>query len=930
MLPTGTVTLLFTDIEGSTPLWEQMPADMQLAVAQHHAILRSVIEARRGQVFQILGDAFQAAFSLATVGLCAAIEAQRAMQSADWGATGPLKVRMGLHTGPIELDPIPAPTGVQEYAVCHTLNRAARVMSAGHGGQILISQETKSLIERHLPEGVHLRDLGEHLLKGLRRSEHLYQVIATGLRQDFPALVTGIVHPNNLPLEITSFVGREKEIAELKEMLTDRKTRLVTVMGAGGMGKTRLALRVAGTIIDTYTDGVWLVELASLSDPAFVPQAVAQVLSVRELPGRPVMEILQEHLSKKKLLLILDNCEHLIHAAADLTCGLLRTCPHLQILATSREILGVEGETSFPCPSLLSPDLYAVTPTAAFEVVAGNAAVRLFSERAASAIPSFRLNEKNAATIATICQRLDGIPLAIELAAARIRLLSVEQIATRLDDAFHLLTTGARTALPRHQTLKALIDWSYNLLTPAEQTLLLRLSVFTGGWDLPSAEAVATGDGIDAREVINLMAQLVDKSLIRVEPMESGENRYRMLETIRKYAHDLLMEKGEHPAVYKRFLEYFSRMAKQAAPHLWDKEQGEWMRRLLMEIDNLRGALGWALNREMAEENEVELGTQLVSSLWYFWYLSGALKEVGSWLGVALQRSARPNPTRANLLMAIGTFAWQQGDLSMAVTSLRESLDLYYVLEDTPGIAEATHLYGHVVFDQQNYAEAERIFKESLSLYESLGDTNVRIALISDLGLVACHQGDLRSARSYYEESLALCIQNGLKDGEAQTFVRLGDISRLEGDYERADEFYQRSLLINRDLKIMREIACSLQKLAFTTLYRGEISQAQALFRESLMLQHEAGNQQGIAEYLAGLASVGVHSEKYEDAARYFGAARQILTRTGLPMSPADLAEWQRDEETGRTIYDPQRFELAWSNGLEESLDELITSLLNE
>ena len=931
MLPTGTVTLLFTDVEGSTPLWEHLPADMQISVAKHHAILREVIEANGGQIFQILGDAFQAAFRMPIDGLLAAIQAQQVLQSTEWGATGPIKVRMGLHTGPVELDPIPGPGGVQEYAVCHTLNRAARVMSAGYGGQIFVSLETKSLIERDLAEGVSLRDLGQHQLKGMRKLEQLFQVVAEGLLHDFPALASSTAHPNNLPAEMSSFVGREKEIADLKEILSDSKVRLVTITGAGGMGKTRLAQRVAAEMIDNYTDGVWLVELVSLSDQTFVPQAVAQTLSIREEPGQSLIWVLQEHLAKKHLLLILDNCEQVTFGVMDLASRLLRTCPGIQIIASSRELLGVEGEIPYLCPSLLSPNLnpaYYKSHPAAFETMAASAAVQLFAERARIASPRFNLNEKNIAIINGICQQLDGIPLAIELAAARVRVLSVEQIAARLDDSFHLLTGGSRSAPPHHQTLKALIDWSFNLLSPPEKTLLLRLSVFAGGWDLAAAGAVGAGEAIEVYQIIDLLAQLMDKSLILNEVMESGENRYRMLETIRQYAYDRLLEKDVPQLVHKRHLDFYSRLTEQAATHFWGKEQGEWIWKLTIEIDNLRAAMRWALNREIAAADEIEIGARMAAALWNLWYYNGSIKEAASWLAIALKRLPELNQTRARLLLADGVCTWQLGNLPDAASRLRESLDLFSILLDTQGLAESTHMYGHIVFDQQNYPEAERVFKESLSIYESLGDTNVRIALISDLGLVACHQGDLVLARGYYEDSLRLSIQNELKENEAQSYLRLGDIARLDGDYDKAGQLYEKSLMICRDMIIPREIACLLQKLGFIALHRGEVNQARSLFGESLGLQHEVSNQQGIAECLAGLASVKVVNKEFEESAVYFGAARQILTRTGLPMAPADLAEWARDEELARSRCDPQRFEQAWSKGRDAKVDDLVAAFL--
>jgi len=930
MLPTGTVTLLFTDIEGSTPLWEKMPAEMQQAVALHHVILRNVIEAHDGRVFQVLGDAFQAAFRLATDGLCAAIEAQRALITADWKTTGPLKVRMGLHTGPLALDAAPGPSGEQEYAVSHTLNRAARVMSAGHGGQILMSQETKSLIERDLPHGVGLRDLGEHQLKGMRKLEHLYQVVAVDLQQDFPPLVTSLAHPHNLPAELTSLVGREKEVAELEKILIDQRARLVTITGAGGIGKTRLALRTAETVIDSFKDGVWLVELVSLADGAFIPQEMAHTLRIREVPGQPVTEALREHLSKKHLLLVLDNCEHLIQAAAELVSELLRACPDIQILATSREILGVGGEVGYICPSLLSPD-YS-TPDIALsteysEIPVTSAAVQLFAERATFAFPEFRLSKYNAATIAGICQRLDGIPLAIELAAARVRMLTVEQIAAHLDDVFHLLTGGSRSTVPHHQTLKALIDWSYNLLPIVEQTLFRRLSVFMGGWDLAAAEAVGAGDGIEDWEVLDLMAQLESKSLILVEPIENGHNRYRMLETFRQYAHNRLIEVNEQTRLEKQHLEYFMYLVEEAEPRLWSNEIEEWVHRLSLDYDNLRKALHWSLIRETSFE-EVEMGARMAGCLWIFWYYNSSLKEGSNWLASALQRYLRLNQTRAKLLMSDGAVAWYLSNLQMAATRLREAFDLFSLLEDTTGLAYTTYLIGHVMFDQQNYSEARRIFKESLTYFESIGNFVFQNILFHDLGLVAYHVGDLKLAREYYERSLAYFIQSDFKAAASSVYVRLGDIARMEGDFEGAEEIYQKCLQIERVVSVnSRTLAWALLKLGFLTLNRGNINQAQSLFCESLALQYDASNQQGVAECLVGLGSTKVMSAEDGQAAVCFAAARQILTGTGQPISPADEADWKRYEAMARKRCEIQHFERAWSRGSEADIDDLVTAV---
>ena len=427
-LPVGTVTFLFTDIEGSTPLWERAPAAMEAALEVHNGVLQSAITAQGGVVFKFVGDEFSAAFPTAPQALAAAIEAQRGLLAAPWNELGALRVRMGIHTGEAHLDSIG-----DEYAVSHTKNRASRVMSAGHGGQILLSQESADLSERVLPEGVHLKDLGQHRLKGLSRLEHLYQVVAPGLREDFPPLRTLETHPHNLPVQLTSFIGREGEMAKIGKLF--QKSRFVTLTGPGGTGKTRLALQVAGELLERFPDGVWLVEFAPLADPELVTQTAARALGMQLSASPQTLSFLIDYLKPKHCLLIFDNCEHLIAACIELVDALLHACPDLSVLLSSREGLGIEGEAPFLVPPLSMPDMRKLPP---LEALAQYEAIRLFVERGSTASSSFALTAGNASAVAQVCQRLDGIPLAIELAAARLKVLSAEEIAQRLDDRFRL------------------------------------------------------------------------------------------------------------------------------------------------------------------------------------------------------------------------------------------------------------------------------------------------------------------------------------------------------------------------------------------------------------------------------------------------------------------------------------------------------------
>ncbi len=525
----GVTTFLFTDIEGSTRLWDREHERMRIALAHHDAIVRAAIEENRGVVVKMSGDGAHAAFDDPLDALGAALQLQQAL--ADPAATQGvvLSVRCGLHAGVTERR--------DDDFFGGAVNRAARIMSVAHGGQVLLSQAVATLVGERLPPGVALRDLGAVRLRGLESPERVFQLVHPRLREDFPSLRSLEATPNNLPQQLSSFVGRERELGEIRKLLGG--TRLLTLIGAGGLGKTRLTLHVAAELLDEYPDGVWFVELAPLSDARLVPQAVASALGVTEEAGRPVIEALVKLAADRRMLLILDNCEHLIDACAELARQLLQAGPHLKILASSREPLRLAGETTFPVPALATPDAsepISVDRLSQFE------AVRLFAERAAAAQPAFRVTAQNAAAVADICRRLDGIPLALELAAARARSLSIETIAARLGDRFALLVGGDRTALPRQQTLRALIDWSHELLTQDERLLFRRLAVFAGGFTLEGAEALRAAGKDDLPDVLAVLSQLVEKSLVELDT--EGE-RHRLLETVRQYAQERLDESGE-------------------------------------------------------------------------------------------------------------------------------------------------------------------------------------------------------------------------------------------------------------------------------------------------------------------------------------------------------------------------------------------------
>src|SRR5512141_192403 len=628
--PTGTVTFLFTDIEGSTRLWQQKPDAMSVAHARHNEILKTIIESNDGYVFQVIGDAFCAAFHTARDALCAALESQKAVYHENWGEAV-IKVRMGIHTGEAELQK------GGDYRGFLTMSRLQRLMSAAHGGQTLLSLTTEELLQNDLPNGVSLRDMGPRRLKDWNRPEQIYQLVVEGLPADFPPIRTLDASRQNLPAPTTSFIGREKEKAEIKQAI--RAHRLITLTGSGGTGKTRLSLQVAADLLDQFADGVWFVELAPLTDPSLIPQTILSVLETSESQDKTITQALIERVRGKKLLLILDNCEHLIEATAKLVETLLSHAPELKILASSREALGVQGEMAWHVPSMSLPD---ARHSLSLDELSRLEAVRLFTERATLAKPHFQLTKDNASFVTQICYRLDGIPLAIELAAARVRALSVEQIAARLDDRFRLLTGGLRTALPRQQTLRAMIDWSYSLLSELEITLFRRLAVFVGGWTLEAAESVC-GEERNGSDVLDLITRLVDKSLVFIVE-STGSVRYRMLETTRQYAREMLMMSEETRTFRDQHLDYFLKYAETAQPELRGRRQAEWMSLLETEHDNLRAALEWSQNTRPG------LGLRIAVALIDFWDTRGHITEARHWLDVMLQKTSHiePDPMRVD------------------------------------------------------------------------------------------------------------------------------------------------------------------------------------------------------------------------------------------------------------------------------------------
>jgi predicted ATPase/class 3 adenylate cyclase len=905
-LPTGKVTFLFTDIEGSTRLWEQQPDQMHGALARHDHLAAEIIGKHDGFVVKHRGegDSVFAVFSDPIDAVAAALDLQRAFHTEGWPTQIPLRVRMALHTG----DAILRDRDYYGAAV----NRCQRLRAAAHGGQVLLSRAVCDPVKDQLPPGVGLRDLGEHRLKDCQQPERLSQLLHPELPGDFPALRSLEAFAHNLPAQLTSFIGREHDMTEVDRLLGT--TRLLTVTGSGGCGKTRLALQVAADLVEAYAHGVWLVELAALSDPALVPQTVAAALGVRVEPGHTATATLSDYLRSRSLLLLLDNCEHLLAACAQLADLLLRACPKVRILATSREGLGITGETTHRVPSLSLPDRKRLP---AVEELTGFEAVDLFVERATAAMPSFRLNQQNATSVAQVCHQLDGIPLALELVAVRVRSLPVEQIVQRLDDRFRLLAVGSRTALPRQQTLRALIDWSYDLLSEPERVLMQRLSVFMGGWTLAAAEAVAMGDGIEAHEVLDLLTALVDKSLV-IYVERNGEARYRLLETIREYGLEILADSGDVAAVRRQHAHVFLALAEQASAAMSADPKG-WVARLETEHDNLRMALDWSIER-----GETDLALRLAGALGEFWLLCGHEEEGRRRLAqvLALADPAHRTEARATALNAAGILSWWQGNNSTARALLEESLAIQREVGHKPGIAaslsglgdlatfqndheQAKALYeealiihrelgdrvreayqllplGRISSRQGDYGADRRLIEQSLAIFQALGHRDGLACVLDSLGCTAAVQGDYGAARVLLEESLAICRELGDQRKMAELLDRLGQVAHFGGDYPASRARYEESLAIRRELGDCRSaFAFSLQNLGRLAQAQGDWGTARTLLEESLAIERELGGRRGIATSLSSLGNAAGEQGDHRSARAAYRESVRIWRELG-------------------------------------------------
>jgi len=892
-----TATFLFTDLENSTRLWEQFPEAMRLALARHDALMAQAVETQRGRIVKTTGDGLHAVFDSASDGAAAALAAQQALHIETWPeVAGPLKVRMGLHTGECQ------ERDGDFYGT--EVNRAARVMGIAHGGQILVSEVTAALIRNALPINASLTNLGEHRLKGLSAPEQIFQLAHPDLPASFPPLNASAAIKDNLPTQLTSFIGREKEIAEIKTALA--ASRLVTLTGSGGTGKTRLSIEVGTQELDHFADGVWLIELAPLSDEVQIIPALAQIFGLKESPFAPLTALVTDYLRAKKLLLILDNCEHLIEACARLADGLLHQCPWLKILASSREALGIGGEVAYRTPSLAETE-----------------STRLFVERARAASSNFSLNDSNTTAVAQICARLDGIPLAIELAAARAKLLTPEQIATRLNDRFRLLVGGSRTALPRQQTLRALIDWSYDLLSAEEQQLLRTASVFAGGWKLEALEAVAANPN-----TLEHLEQLINKSLVVTEERAS-EMRYFMLETIRQYAREKLYEAKESALARDRHFDYFRALSEK----LWDAFRLQNLSILYSQarddMENFRAALEWG------QENHIEENVRLAAN---FCGVSNMMGLDAEGLALSIDAVARakalpPVSGEANLyrqkllaraLFMQGFMGMGVGDLPLVVEALQEAIALCRLTGDKVILGYSLAMY-YVATAFTPRPDREAAAQEAYQIFsqEVADDFGLGIAQMN-MARIATDKGDDREKEMYFGLVNERIRKRPTSFQAGMLFLGVGMDEKFRGHYAEAKKHFESGLVIFKGVNHQSFQLALRSELGHMNRYLGQLAEAQGIYRETIKDWQGWGNRGAVANQLECFAFLALADEDPQQAIKLLGSAEALREQADSPMTRFERGEYDRSVAQLRAMLPEAEFNALWNEGRALTMEQAV------
>jgi predicted ATPase len=897
-------------------MWERSPQAMQTALARHDEIIRGATEQHGGYVFKTVGDAFCCAFPTAPDALEAALEAQRLVLKERWAESDPLRVRMALHMGAAEErdgDYFGPP-----------VNRVARLLSAAHGGQVLLSAATHEMVRDQLPAGMNLAELGEHRLKDLFRPESVFQVVSPDLPSEFPPLRTLDAYRNNLPLQPTPLIGREKEVSEVRDLLGGEETRMLTLTGPGGIGKTRLALQAAADLLDDFPDGTFFAPLATLSEAELLIPAVAETLGVRETAEQPLDESLKDYLHERRLLLVLDNFEQVLEAAPQVT-ELFAEAPGLKVLATSHTPLRLYGEKAYAVPPLSVPDVRHLPD---LKALSQYEAVRLFIERAKSAKVDFEVTDESAPAVAEICVRLDGLPLAIELAAARITMLPPRAMLQRLSSRLKLLTGGARDLPERQRTLRGTIEWSHALLDEGEQLLFGRLAVFSGGRTLEAIEAICDAEGDLPVDAFEGVSSLLDKSLIRQEEGLEGEPRFVMLETVHEFAREKLGQSAGAEEIKRAHAQYFLTLAEEANPELKGPDQLEWLERLEVEHDNMRAALSWALER-----TEVELALKLGGALWLFWLLRDYHSEGRRWLEEALAIEGAGSPgSRAMALAGAGWLATEQGDLDRAKQTCEEGLALleHEAREASEAKLNLLSCLGFMAWQREELGQASELLEEGLALSREMSDTWWLAYSLFLLALVPQSLGDYERATELYEESMDLFRELGDKQFLAFCLNNLAMMVYSQGDLGRAAQLTEESVALKREFGNRGGVSMGLYNLGWITLLQDDFGRANDLYGESLSLSWDTGLNPLVQSALEGFACLAGAQGEAERAGLLWGAAQTLHETKGIPRDTDFLAEADARIATVRSSMGEEEWEEAWRKGRAMTLDEAVSYALEE
>lgn len=850
MIPSGKVTFLFTDIEGSTKLAQKNSEAYISALDKHHEILYDVIDSNNGFVFKIVGDSFCCAFGNTEDAVKAAINCQLKLNSTDWDDMT-IKVRMGIHSGEAEFID-------KDYSGYVTLSRSSRIMSIAHGGQILLTQEVYENIKDNTDLKISFRDFGKRKLKDIIIPEHVYQILSDDLPSEFAPLKSQDARQNNLPSSVSEFIGRKKEIEEIKELFTN--TRLITLTGAGGTGKTRISIQIALEMIDEFENGVWLIELSPVTDPELIVKEISNILNLKEDPGIDNLVALKEFLKEKSILLIIDNCEHLLLGCAQIAETLLSYCPKLKILSTSREPFNINGENIYRIPPLSMPENIQ---NESFETLAEYESVKLFLDRAASIKPDFILTGDNIYTVAELCKKLDGIPLAIELASKRVNVLKVEDILKRLDDRFKLLSSGNSTALPRQKTLKALIDWSYDLLNPNEQLLLQRLAVFTGGWTLEASEEICSDENIDQYEILDLMDSLYNKSLIYYKE-SNDKGRYGILESIRFYALEKLSDNSDY---FQKHLNYFLNLSSFSKHKGKGMKQLEWLNIMCSEQDNIRGNIQWAI------KNNPEDAVRIVINAYDFWNYKGYLKE-GFDTSVKVLNSVEisDKKLKADLLLKIAIFCYEQGKFPELEKFSDEALNLYREIDDKLGIVETLNELGQKSFIEMESVKAVKLYEEALELSKEINAKEGLATTLYNLSFPVNNLGDKQRSISLKEEALNIARELKNEHLTAQILLSLSvALTRNSGDIKKAALYSEESLINSRKIDDKYLISVNLVHLADLKLNYDDpnFEEAEYILLEAYKISKDHG-------YNMNLFPIRIHLGELYIQTKNFDAAMKI------------------------------------------------------